>query len=69
MVGSLGMARAFYHLMDRTADHSVAGTFGAVSKAMSDSVNAILERQDGGDAGLLAATLQVADARRAPPLS
>jgi glutamate dehydrogenase (NAD(P)+) len=69
MVGSMGMARAFYHLMNRTADHSVAGTFGAVSKAMSDSVDAILECQGGGDTGLLAATLQVADARRAPQLS
>jgi glutamate dehydrogenase/leucine dehydrogenase len=65
MVGSLGMARSFYHLMDRAADHSVAGTFGAVSNAMAESVQAILECQGGGDTGLLAATLQVADARRA----
>jgi len=48
MVGSLGMARSFYHLMDRTAHHSVAGTFGAVSKAMAESVQAILECQGWG---------------------
>ena len=67
MVGSLGMARAFYHLTDRSADHSVAGTFGAVSQAMSDSVEAILECQGGSDTELLAATLQVAAARRTRP--
>jgi len=64
MVGSMGMARAFYHLTDGSTDHSAAGTFGALSQAMSDSVDAILECQGGGDVGLLAATLQVAAARR-----
>ena len=67
MVGSLGMARSFYHLMDRAADHSVAGTFRAVSQAIAEFIQAILECQSGGDTGLLTATLQVADARRGQP--
>lgn len=67
MVASQGMARAFYHLTDSAADHSAEGTFKAVSRAMSDSVDAILESMGDGDTGLLAATLEVAAARRAQP--
>ena len=67
MVASQGMAPAFYHLMDVTADHSAEGTFEAVATAMSESVDVILEGLGSDDKGLLGATLQVAAARLEEP--
>lgn len=60
VVGSMGMARAFAHLMGGGAHARPADLFEVVADAVDDTVDAVLARRGGARPGLLAATLSVA---------
>ncbi len=59
-VASQGMARAFYYLMGEDAEVTDRAVFGAVTRAMEEAVDAVLEAAEGRERGLLAAALGLA---------
>lgn len=59
-VASQGMARAFYYLMGEDAEITDRAVFGAVTRAMEEAVDAVLEAAEGQERGLLAAALGLA---------
>lgn len=60
VVGSMGMARAFEHLMRGGPHARPADIFEAVGEAVDEAVDTVVEHAGGARAGLLAATLDVA---------
>jgi glutamate dehydrogenase (NAD(P)+) len=59
-VGSMGMARAFGHLMNGGAHRSPADVFEAVGAAVDGAVDAVRERAGSTGPGLLSAALALA---------
>jgi glutamate dehydrogenase (NAD(P)+) len=59
-VGSMGMARAFEHLMRRGAHNTPGDVFDAVGSAVDEAVDAVVQRAGDAGPGLLAAALAVA---------
>lgn len=57
VVGSMGMARAFHHLMADGPASSPQEIFGAVRETMEESVGAVVDRKGGVGPGLLAEAL------------
>ena len=60
VVGSMGMARAFEHLMEGGAHATPADIFEAVGAHVDDAVDTVVRHALGAGPGLLAATLDVA---------
>lgn len=60
VVGSQGMARAFYHLMTHRGTHTPGDIFTAVGAAMEESVTDVVERVGNRRIGLAAAALGIA---------
>lgn len=60
VVGSMGMARAFAHLMAGGAAASPADLFDAVGHLMDDTLAQVVERAGGRGPGLLAAAVDLA---------
>ncbi len=65
VVSSLGMARAFYHLMANPEARGVDEIFGAVATAADDAVDAIIGLVGAQTSGLAAAALEIALERTA----
>ncbi len=65
VVASLGMARAFYHLMANPDARGVEEIFGAVATAADEAVDAVIERVGSDTSGLAAAAFEIAMERTA----
>jgi len=65
VVASLGMARAFYHLMANPDARGVDEIFGAVATAADEAVDAVIQRVGAERSGLAAAAFDIAMERTA----
>jgi glutamate dehydrogenase (NAD(P)+) len=65
VVASLGMARAFYHLMADPDAGSVEEIFGAIGSAVDEAVDAVIGRVGAETSGLAAAAFDIAMERTA----
>jgi hypothetical protein len=60
VVGSMGMARAFEHLMHGGPHNAPHDIFEAVGATVDDAVDEVVAHATAGDSGLMAATLDLA---------